>query len=186
MEKICRRCNVEKELSEYYAHKQMADGHVNICKECKKGYAVYQYDKNMQSFEWKLKERKRTRERNLRLGYAGKYDLSRKEKRKTMLLHKEKYPEKYKAIGFSQHIKAPKGLHKHHWSYNKEHYKDIIFLSVKDHNMIHCYIEYFQPAKMYKTIFGEPLYTKERFIKFMDYVLSHSHDEIINNFYKNN
>lgn len=32
--KICKRCEVEKPLSEYYVHRWMSDGHLNFCKEC--------------------------------------------------------------------------------------------------------------------------------------------------------
>ncbi len=34
--KKCRKCGEMKELSEYYKHKKMFDGHVNICKVCQK------------------------------------------------------------------------------------------------------------------------------------------------------
>lgn len=34
MEKECRRCFRSLPLSEYYQHKQMFDGHLNVCKEC--------------------------------------------------------------------------------------------------------------------------------------------------------
>lgn len=34
--KVCKRCLEEKELEEFYRHPGMKDGHLNICKVCKR------------------------------------------------------------------------------------------------------------------------------------------------------
>jgi hypothetical protein len=34
--KVCRECNVEQTLSEFYKHEAMGDGHLNKCKSCVK------------------------------------------------------------------------------------------------------------------------------------------------------
>lgn len=33
--KTCKRCLIEKEITEFYKHKAMPDGHLSFCKECK-------------------------------------------------------------------------------------------------------------------------------------------------------
>ena len=34
--KRCFKCGLEKELTQFYKHKEMSDGHLNKCKECTK------------------------------------------------------------------------------------------------------------------------------------------------------
>lgn len=34
--KKCKKCGIEKDLGEFYEHRFMLDGHLNICKDCVK------------------------------------------------------------------------------------------------------------------------------------------------------
>lgn len=44
--KTCFKCNKVKPLSEFYKHPQMADGHVNKCKDCNKNDVAQNYENN--------------------------------------------------------------------------------------------------------------------------------------------
>lgn len=78
--KKCRRCNVEKSLDNFYRHKEMKDGHLNVCKECTKKRVRkywadgrgYEYDKKRQQTdarrawqrEYSRKQRKKSKKKN--------------------------------------------------------------------------------------------------------------------------
>jgi hypothetical protein len=44
--KVCFKCLIEKELKEFYKHKDMMDGHLNKCKECTKKDTKENIEKN--------------------------------------------------------------------------------------------------------------------------------------------
>ena len=66
--KTCKDCGIKKPMTEYYAHKKMADGHLNKCKSCVRSrVAIYtennaeyckQYDKQRANLPHRVAARK--------------------------------------------------------------------------------------------------------------------------------
>ena len=165
--KKCFKCNLEKPLLEYYTHKQMKDGHLNKCKECTKKDSDKREKKLRNNIEWVESEKIRAREKYYRLGYKDVHKPTSEMKSIAMKKYISLYPEKYKAVSCSKRIPINIGNHRHHWSYNEEHYKDIIELSVTEHSRAHRYIKYDQERMMYRTLEGVLLDTKEDHISYI-------------------
>ena len=89
-QKTCFKCGTEKPLTEYYRHKQMADGHLNKCKACTKADVARHRAENL--------ERIRA------------YDRARGNRQsiEKMREYRRKNPEKYKAHNqVSYRLKSP-------------------------------------------------------------------------------
>lgn len=84
MEKKCFKCSIIKDITEFYKHPRMGDGHLGKCKECAKKDVQERYDKHPEI----IKKYEATRFK----------DPKRKEK---ILIYQKKrralYPEKTKA-----------------------------------------------------------------------------------------
>jgi len=55
--KTCRECQIEKPMTEYYKHKEMADGHLNKCKSCVRFRVAIYTEKNAEYYRQYDKER---------------------------------------------------------------------------------------------------------------------------------
>jgi hypothetical protein len=141
--KKCFKCNEVKELSEFYPHKKMADGHLNKCKECTKKDSEENFKRKLQDPDWQIKERERQRIKEARrrdLGLAKKYKKTPQPKEK----RKERYGEYLSAIKTKKLIPQPcevcgkEKAQGHHEDYSKS--LDVVWLCIRHHQDRHIHL----------------------------------------------
>jgi hypothetical protein len=158
--KICTKCKILKSKNDFNKHSCREDGFSAWCKLCCSISQKILYNKNIKNQEWKNNQNKRIRNLYYRLNYKDKYKKQGNHKNRKL------YPEKYIAEKACVRIKKKKGCHNHHWSYNKEHIKDTIQLSIANHAKVHRYMKYDQERKQYRTIAGILIDSKEKAIQY--------------------
>lgn len=168
--KKCFKCNVDKPLSEYYKHSQMGDGHLNKCKDCTKLDTKIRTNVLVKDSEWYEKEKERQRLKHKRLNYSDKYKQTPENKRLTNERYAKVFPEKRMAKNKTGNIKPIiEGNHLHHWSYNEQHYKDVIELSKELHYKAHRYMIYDKERMMYRRTDNNVLLdTKESHMEYIE------------------
>lgn len=157
MGKVCFKCGVEKPLSDFYKHPQMADGHVNKCKSCNKrdvkdnrdfkaGYYL-KYDRNRPNAKLRSdlctlrnKEKYRTCKefRDKALASKDVWRKNNQHKRDAQNAANNAVRDgKIERKSLCEHCGDGGRLQKHHWSYEKEHWLDVVWLCPSCHGKEH-------------------------------------------------
>jgi hypothetical protein len=95
--KTCRECNTEKELSEFYKHAAMLDGHLNKCKECVKTRVHKHRAANIEQIREYDKKRSMNPNRIKARNEYVKTDAGKQARKKAGENYKHRYPMKYAA-----------------------------------------------------------------------------------------
>jgi hypothetical protein len=150
--KKCFKCGIEKSLIDFYQHKQMSDGHFGKCKECTKKDNAKRELYIKATPEGLEKERKRHRDKYVRLNY--------KEKQKEWDLKKPwKKSTKYK--GLSKKLKIQKGFELHHWNYQDDYLEDIFIMKINEHRKSHRFLKIDIEKRLFMDLEGNLLKDKE-------------------------
>lgn len=95
--KECKECGKVKELSEFYAHGAMKDGHLNKCKDCVKNRVTKHRDLNVDRIRTYDKNRGSLQHRvDARRKYI-KTDVGKNAKKKADNSYNKKHPMRYAA-----------------------------------------------------------------------------------------
>jgi len=95
--KVCRECKKEKLLSEFYVHKEMADGHLNKCIECVKLRVIKHRQNNLAKVTAYDKMRSKKPHRLQAIRDYAKTEAGKLTKKKAMSAYHARYPMKYAA-----------------------------------------------------------------------------------------
>ena len=117
--KVCTKCKIEKELSEFGKRKDSKDGLLSRCKPCFKEY----YQENKGKIKEKFKKYYQENKEKSKKYYQEKREYYKEKSKKYYQENKEYYKEKSKE-NYQENKEYFKEKSKEHYQENKEYYKE--------------------------------------------------------------
>ena len=140
--KNCRNCGEIKPLSAFYTHPQMADGHLNICKDCTKARVRKRAKNNPTVIE---QDRRRNRSPHRKQAVASRQRENRVQANAKNAVYRA--IKRQEMAPPSACICADCGRTTaqvlHHHSYDCEHWLDVVPLCRSCHGIRHAYPQRF-------------------------------------------
>lgn len=93
--KTCKRCLEQKEITEFYRHHAMADGHLSFCKPCVRRYALEHRRRNLERVQ--RYDRLRGRGEKRKAAVAERAKRNREYSRAKCRESAQRYPDKLRA-----------------------------------------------------------------------------------------
>ena len=147
--KTCRKCELPFPLDDFYTHKQMADGHLNICKSCVKKRVEKHREDNIESIREYDRMRGGYEHRKQHVREYHQTDRGRERSNHAKKVWCERNPRKRAAeVLFANSVKSGKlarlpcevcgsniRIHGHHESYDRR--LEVRWLCPKHHSERH-------------------------------------------------
>ena len=95
--KECKTCKELKPYTEYYKHSKMSDGHLNICKICKREQQSIIRNNNLEYYKEYDRNRPNKEERCKKTAEYHQTEKGKVVRRKSSVKYRTQYPIKYKA-----------------------------------------------------------------------------------------
>ena len=95
--KECKTCKELKPYTEYYKHSKMSDGHLNICKVCKRAQQIITRNDNLEYYQEYDRNRPNKEERCKKTIEYSQTEKGKAVRQKSSIKYKTQYPIKYKA-----------------------------------------------------------------------------------------
>jgi hypothetical protein len=134
--KVCISCN---QLTDNFSKdSRRKDGLYSRCKPC---FNLYAKERNAQNPERVKEIVKKSYQKNKH--NRVKPERTKEQQAKYNKANSDKNPEKVAAYNYmKRRIKPIEGKERHHWSYLKDNWLDVIFLSRAEHKQLHKHMRY--------------------------------------------